>query len=290
MIVPSKGNLNRFEDESKLPALKPGEKAVFRILNIRYDPDTPNQLMIPLITFIRPKQRIVDPTCRTKDKIVTIAHVVEENMEGDAKLEHPKFTHSEGGYKVLFGNNPKDVDEYQFLKMCNENATNEYRNQNVVPVFEEVIPKLIAEKNRNTRNLRFEAMEIAKKMKESEVREFAASMSWEQNDDIGVLRDSVEEMAESDPEEFLSRLKDGSRTIRAAIKEAFDAEIIFYDIQKKRFAFKADDSTIFAVTSRVPPKEYVNTLADFFVSDSNAKNVFDLIVNRTKGKKAITEE
>ncbi|MGH7239713.1 MAG: hypothetical protein ACREHG_06560 [Candidatus Saccharimonadales bacterium] len=290
MIVPSKGNLNRFEDESKLPSLKPGEKAVFRILDIKYDPDTPTQLMIPLITLIRPKQRVVDPTCRTKDKIVTIAHVVEENVEGEAKLEHPKFTHSERGYRILFGDNPKDVDEYQFLKMCNENVSNEYRNKNIAPVFEEVVPKVIAEKNRTTRNLRFEAMEIAKKMKESEVREFAASMSWEQNDEVGILRDHCEDMAENTPEEFLARLKDGSREIRAAIKEAFDAEIIFYDISKKRFAFKADNSTIFAVTSRVTPKEYVNVLADFFVSDASAKNVFDLIVNRTKGKKAITEE
>lgn len=291
MIIPSQGNVNKFENPELLPRLAPGEKATFKLLNIKKDPDHPDQLQIPYILFVKPKQRVVDVTSKDKNrKWVVMANVTEERLDGNIEIGHPRFTLKEGGYKILDGNNPKDADEYTFLMLCNENGSNENRDTNVNAVFEEVVIEKIAKEGRRERQKRYDALDYCRKMKDQEVKDFAAAMNWNQLQDMNILRNQVEDMAEATPEEFMNRVSDGSKERKTWIKNALDQDIIYFDIAKKRYAFRADNSTIFSCTALVEPKEYVNTLSDFFVSNAKSGAVYDLMISRVKGKLALEEK
>ena len=63
----------------------------------------------------------------------------------------------------------------------------------------------------------------------ADIRNFVAMMGWDENRDLIVLRDKVEEYAESHPDEFVRRSKNKQNAIYALISRAKSARVITFD-------------------------------------------------------------
>lgn len=287
MIVPQNSNVNNFENPDKLPTLEPGEMAKFRITTIYDDLDHPGTEVVPFLTLIKPKVTIYDPTS-SKRRQITMANVTEEYFDGKFKIDHPAFRGGLSmGYKILRGDIPMEANEYQFLMLHDANGSNPNRNKNVPVLFELIDEARIAKDAKQKRDLKIDAINTARSLKDSDVKRMAASLNWDQEENIIVLRNNLESMAENDPEEFTRAINDRNKEMKIQVKEAFDEDIVFYDAMKRKFCFRADGSTLFSTKDTVAKKEYVNVLTDFFVSDIHSRNSFDLMVSRTKGKKEL---
>jgi hypothetical protein len=290
IVTPDKAKSDKagVQTVERLFPLGPDEVATFQLLSRPQDPDNPGRLRLPFITFIKPVQRIVDPT--SKDlRYISLGNVNQEYSDEAGhlitKTPHPAFFASTQGVKVLHGNRESEVNEYHFLCLCNENASNENRDENVVPVFEQVVAKKVAVTERMERNVRIESLNKARTMSDAETREFAASMGWNSKEVIDILRNQVEQYAEDDPAEFKLRAEDANRALRANVKMALDENIISYQPENKRFVFVADKSVVFAYPTRIEGTQFVDRLSEFFISNkTESKKIYETTVSRLKAK------
>ncbi len=291
--------LNNFENEQALSTLfpfGPGDTAIFQLLDRREDPDNPGRLLVPFMYMVRCRQRINDPTRsdKSKSRYITVANITQEYQDEKGQLvtksPHPIFYGNLQGIKILNGDREADVNEYQFLRMCDENASNENRDKNRTPIFEELNPEKQAAADRLDRQTRYMAIDKAKRMSESEAREFAASMAWDSTQKIDIIRNQIEDFAEQDAAEFNSRLGDVNRTLKANVKMALDENIIAYQVEGRKFIFVADKSTICAYPTRIEATQYVDRLSEFFITNKlEGKKIYELMVSRLTTKLQMVE-
>lgn len=266
--------------------LKKGETAMFRLIGIKPDPHNPGTLLIPSSKGIHTQMRVFDVVDKNgKQETEEVDMMMIDRMEigGKPKLKQVKFQRKTGGMIILSGDRPGDSDTYFYLMMSDERADKEGRNTTVVPVYEYIDTREKARERKQTRERKYEAMKIAKDLNDENVIEFGQAMAWDEKDPV-ILRDMIENFAETDPEDFLNRNADRNKDIRATIKKALDARVLVYDRSSWRFIMKADGSTVYA--HPYDPKDgYIGVLTDWIVSHPNGKNMFDLLKNRLADKK-----
>ena len=98
-------------------------------------------------------------------------------------------------------------------------------------MFFRVDPKQAAEKTRKERTTKRQALNLAAEMGAADIRNFVAMMGWDEKQELVVLRDKVEEYAESHPDEFVRRSKNKQNAIFALISRAKTARVITFDTQ-----------------------------------------------------------
>lgn len=122
---------NDFKEYKDLSIPK-GKMVVFQLLGIMKDPDNPGRNIIPRY-FIRPKDSVV-----IDGKVHDIAVITNQTKEGYTFDSDLSFTPESGGKLILRSGTATDEKRYPFLKLCNTNASNPYRDQSVTPIFREV--------------------------------------------------------------------------------------------------------------------------------------------------------
>lgn len=109
-----------------------GKTVTFQLIGIMDDPDNPGRKIIPR-QFIRPKDSVF-----IDGKVHEIAVITNEN-KGDIQFDTElMFGPENGGKIVLRSGSPVDEKRYPFLKFSNQNASNEYRDESILPIFKEV--------------------------------------------------------------------------------------------------------------------------------------------------------
>jgi bacterioferritin (cytochrome b1) len=97
-------------------------------------------------------------------------------------------------------------------------------------VFYRIDEKNLATEQRAERSLRKKAMDIAEKMSDADAKMFADAMTWGEND-IDIIRNMIEDMAENEPKYFLEMHQDDATAIlyQGTVQRAKDKGKILYD-------------------------------------------------------------
>jgi bacterioferritin (cytochrome b1) len=97
-------------------------------------------------------------------------------------------------------------------------------------VFYRIDEKNLATEQRAERSLRKKAMDIAEAMSDAEAKMFADAMTWNEND-IDIIRNMIEDMAENEPQYFLEMHQDDATAIlyQGTVQRAKDKGKILYD-------------------------------------------------------------
>lgn len=281
-------NFNNISDELKktIPTLESGQVVTFQMLNgtPNNDPDLAERLKTPFFypaTQIRTVDRIQDPFTK---KFVDIG-VVDE-WEGDRPVRYRFFvaglTMSQfQGKFSLTGGSVEDEELFEYLYLSNYRADNSNRDVSVQPVFKLIDALKDSKDKEDTADTLFDALTLAKDIKEDDARELAKSLNWADIADFKILKAEIKNYAKENPKEFLAKIKDESKELKATIKTAVDLDIIKYD----GATGKVTQGTAQLVTfDPTPELDLLTELASWFASAKNGDNVLEVVKKQIKAK------
>jgi len=238
--------------------LKPDERAIYRVINVRPDPDNAGKFLMPSALQIRPVDTVLD---KETGEFVNIAAIERTDIDGNPTFISIVFNASNMGYLFLNGNNPVHQKIYQYLELCNYNESNPDRNANdYEALFTRIDAQKEAKTERNLRKLIVKAVNLALDLDDKKAREVALALGIDA-DTTDELRNELEDYAGDYPEEFLDVVDRASLANETALKDAVKKNIIKNDVNASCFKWVETGKVIFAYT-KGKDKNYFKELAD----------------------------
>ena len=238
--------------------LKTGERAVYRVLNIKEDPDNYGKYIIPAAVQIPSTDVIYD---NHKEDYITIGCIERVKSDGDPVLAPIVFTGQNMGYIFLNGNNALHQKMYQFLEICNFNASNPERNQEIDAIFVRIDAKADAKNERNVRRQIIDAVNLALSLDDEKAKEIANALGIEAAS-IEEIRNKLEDYASDEPQEFTKVAERASLGTESLLREAVKQGFIRNNINASMFEWAETGKEIFKY-KKVANKNYFKELAEY---------------------------
>ena len=258
------------------------EPVTLKLLTVRMNPDNPSQPLIPVYKRI-PNRDVIVVDGNTYD-IAAIASV-----SGDkASFYEIGFWRDEGGYKRFDPRNARQKEQLEFLLMSNYNASNPLRDPSIKPLFEVFRPEDKAKARVDSRMKKIEAISLAAAMSEEECREFAASVGWNEADDIFVIKDKILDWCEKDPVGFIEAQSSRERYVLATLKRAESRNIVTRNPLENSWEWSSTGQVLCSMP-RVSGKDMHEGFVDWYMSDDRALRVFQELESIVYGRSHVSK-
>jgi ribosomal protein L20 len=261
----------------KSTKLKPGEKVVYRILNIQRNPMDPTKWAIPSIKAVPPVDQIYDEKAQ---EYVDIAAVRTVDPKGEHSFHEIHFYGNQGGMLVLNGGRAADQEIHSYLSLCNYNASNPNRDTTKEAIFEFVDESARSEKERKNRNIKREALNAAYDLSGDEVKNYIAALGQDDTRPMDVLRNQLESMADNDPKAFLDLINNKQASMKAVINRAVSKGVILFDSESSRYTWPNGEAIL--TVARTTAGDAADELVSFCVSSAKGEKVFQTIQSKSK--------
>lgn len=276
----------RKELTEKIESFGKSVRYKFNISNINPDPTKYNG------DVVWPNTYTLDPTVfNIKDpydgKMKKIALVESEEVD-ERGVKRQKFRKirvggsSKGVYELNLADSPEAMSYAMFLELHPKMIEGKFLDKGKQQIFSRVNESALATEQRKERSARKLAMDTAEKMSDAEVVEFSNAMAWDSTDELLVLRNKIEELAERTPQMFNDLVSDKKMKYQAAVKRAIDKKIWSYDPASGRLTWV---STGQVITVSVAPEGGIpyDLLAEWFMtSGKNGDNAYNKLVSLEK--------
>ena len=168
-----------------------------------------------------------------------------------------------------------------YLELHPKLKDGDFEDSTKTPIFFRIDERKAAQEAKTERSARLKALNAAEEMSDKQIISFADAMLWDSSEDILVLRNKVEELADTNPEFFNDLVKGKSLEYRAAIKQALNKKVIEFDAGEYKFIWAGNKQTI-SVLSPTGEKNEVEKFAEFLQTggekaDTIYKKIKDLI-------------
>lgn len=182
-------------------------------------------------------------------------------------------------------NNDEDKDKFAFLELHPKNKYGKFYDKNSPGLFFRVDELKEAKDNRRIRKLRTNAMFLAGGYSDHEIRDFVSAMNWDETEDIEVLRNKVEELADKYPEEFEKAINGNAIEYKAVAKRALSAGIIEYSALENQVKW-GNSGELIAVLDNVleSNKNEVDRFAEWLQTSKHGDAVFAKLKKMLSGK------
>ncbi len=177
----------------------------------------------------------------------------------------------------------RDVEAFEYIEMHPKLEGGMFRDKNYPAMVARIDDLKEAKTKLKARELRVTALMVASKMAEQEVRDFAAAMNWNEFQDLDILREKLTALAESDPEFFKKFVDDPQMESKAVVKRALDSNTIAWIPVENKFVWGTNGATI-AMLDRIENGNYIDQMADWFMSHKNGQEVYKKIKSAISGK------
>ena len=149
------------------------------------------------------------------------------------------------------------------------------------PVVSRIDEVQSASNAKKERTARLKALNVAQDMTDKDVFNFADAMLWDSSEDILILRNKVEELADTNPEFFNDLVSGKTIEYKAAIKKAMNKKVIEFDPAEYKFLWCGNKQTI-AMLSPAGDRNEVEKFSEFLQTggekaDTIYKKIKDLI-------------
>jgi len=149
------------------------------------------------------------------------------------------------------------------------------------PVVSRIDEVQSASNAKKERTARLKALNAAQDMTDKDVFNFADAMLWDSSEDILILRNKVEELADTNPEFFNDLVSGKTIEYKATIKKAMNKKVIEFDPAEYKFLWCGNKQTI-AMLSPAGNRNEVDKFAEFLQTggekaDTIYKKIKDLI-------------
>lgn len=274
------GSFNNVSEEIKkrVPKLKKGQVVEYQLLKGFPDPIRPGQLIHPFAKRLKTMFRIWDPGAnKGQGEFVDVGLIRGKDKEGNVIPAPGTFIR--GGKMGLEGGIVANEELYEILELSDENESNPYRDKSVEPKFKRVDEVRDAEVRTRRRNDKLEALTYISSLNPEEARELAASLGWNEQDELTVINDKLGEFAEKEPKKLLDFLNDPMLKNRALIKIAETKGIIKFDRSTNRAVWGATDAPI-ASLDRADGKTEYDAMADWIAMHKDGNKTMENIRNQ----------
>lgn len=273
------------ELSAKIKALGKKVKFKFNISHENPDPEKyDGKVIYPNMYTLDPRTyRIVDPYEERQgvSKSKEIGLVNKIDREGIPESFHRvRVTFREAGIKEFKPEESYDDFEFvMYLLMHPKLKNGRFQSPDKTSIFELIDEQADAKLRKDRRDARVKALNVVREMDELKVTEFADAMLWDTTIDIDLLKDQVEELAESNPDFFNDLVKGKSIEYQAVIKKALDKQIIGFDPGEYKYIWRSSNQ-ILTVLSPTGEKNHVEKLSDWLQTGGQKS---DEIYKRIKG-------
>lgn len=255
--------------------LKPGQTVTYRLANMRPIPMDPSRLAIPTIFEVPAIDQIYN---KETGEYYDIAAVRSFDAQGNHTFHPLYFTRQSAGHLTLVGGRAQDQEIHSYLSLCNYNGSNPDRDTSKEIMFELVDEEAKAELQAKTRNLKREALNAAADLSPEEVRDYIAALGKDDTRTVKVLRNEIEDLADSDPQAFMDLISNKQAVMKATVNRAIKKGVIIFNEEQSRFEWPNKE----AIFTAARGSEAVNELISFCVSSAKGEAVYKTIQSKAK--------
>jgi hypothetical protein len=278
------GAYNNVPKEIEPKPLSRGTTILYRLVNYvidNSDPAKPNRRVWPKAIKIPTLDRIMHPTENT---VIPIGVVNTVDRDGNPSIDSYWVRGMENdGYFILSGDSVKDQYYNWYFQLCNFNRSNPRRDTSIDPLFELVDAPGDAKRELKKFDVELEAMLYVRDMNTQDLKNLAASLSWNEKEDIDILRNMAKDLAKRDPIKFNALITGKDVELKAFIKRAKDAGTIVYDQRQNKVILNGETIATFA---RVEGMDWLSQMADWIKTAKNGESTLQAIKKSIANKLA----
>lgn len=261
----------RAELEEQIKSFGKKVRFKFNISNANPDPQKYNGNIIwPFLWTLDPAIfTIVDPYEKRvgKQKAKQIAMVERLNDKGvPDKFFRIRVHGRDQGNVRLDLENPTDQERCMYILLHPKLSGGQFSDKTKQQVIIRVDEKKEAQIAKEVRHAKKLAYLAATEMTEDQLTQFAAAMLWDETDDIDILRNKAEELAETSPEMFNDLIVGKSIEFRATVKRAIDSQLIAFNPTENKFTWVSNQQTIATLGMGLDGKSEVERLAEWLMT------------------------
>jgi hypothetical protein len=231
----------------------------------KYNGDTvyPN-----MYTLDPSKFTIIDPyeDRPGKSKTKNIALIDDRFLNDQGIPERFKKVRVKGSDKsilrLMIEDNIDDFYMAMFLELHPKFKGGQFMSRATNQVFSRIDETAAAKEARSERSERLKALNAAQSMSDDELINFADAMQWDSTESFEVLRNKVEELADTNPIYFNDLVKGKSIEYQSLIKQAVDRSIIAFDASEYKFVWATNNQPI-VVLSPVTGKNEIQKMSEW---------------------------
>jgi hypothetical protein len=155
-----------------------------------------------------------------------------------------------------------------FLELHPKMENGMFQDKTKTSVFKRIDEAKAASDAKQIRTARLKALNVAQAMSDKEVLNFSDAMLWDSTEEIVILRNKVEELADASPEFFNDLVSSKAIQYRSVIKQALDKKIIEYSGGEGKFTWESNQQPI-AILGVAPGKTHVEKLAEYLMTNGD---------------------
>ncbi len=280
--------------EDKVDSLGTTVRYRFKIEHDNPDPEKygGKKVIFPALYTLDPAVfSINDPYEKRSDKsrskrIGLVDGVDEKNLPNRFR-KIKLYDRDRGIYVLNLKDDPEHRDFAMYLELHPKMEGGLFSDKSRQQIFSRIDENAFATQQRKERSIRKVAMDTAEKMSDAEVLEFAQGMLWDDTQEIGILRNMAEDIAESTPEMFNDIVNDKRIKYRAAIKRAVDNKIFNYNPDDCKLTW-ASNSQIIVTLGRGELDNDYERLGDWLMTGgTQAEQVYKKLQSLEKSAKPV---
>ena len=184
---------------------------------------------------------------KSKSKKIGIVEAVDENGKPNRFRKIRVMAPQKGVLILDLENSQEDYYTAFALELHPKLIGGKFEDKNAYRVVTRIDENAEAETKRKERTARKKALDAAESMEDADIVNFADAMMWDSGEPANILRNKVEELAETDPEFFNDLIEKKEIQVRALVKQALDKRIITHDPVENKFMWASNMQLITAL-------------------------------------------
>lgn len=224
-----------------------------------------------------------------KTKTKTIALIDENAISADGLPEKFVKVRVNGASKSVLTLNIEDNREdfymAMFLELHPKNKSGKFARKDVFQVFSRIDENAAAREARTERSERLKALNAAQSMSDTELIDFADAMQWDSSDNIEVLRNKTEELADTNPIYFNDLVNGKAVEYQSLIKQAMNKDLISFNYGEYKFVWSGNQQTITTLSPTGTQTE-IQKLSEWMQTNGNkGDDLYKKLKSLVKGEK-----
>jgi hypothetical protein len=257
--------------------IKPGQTVSYRLTGLQPNPMDPSRIAYPALRSVPSTDQIWEPETESYIDIAAVKSVAPDGTHDFHKIY---FYGAAGGVVTLHGGRAIDQELHSYLSLCNYNASNPNRDTSKPAIFEVIDEAKRSEVERLSRNTKREALNIAADLSADEVRDYVAALGLDDTGKLEVLRNTLEELADKAPKQFMELIGNKQAVMKAAINRALKKGVIVFNPEQSRFIWP--NGEVVLTVSRTTGGDHIEELIGYCVSNAKGEKVYATISSKAK--------
>ena len=287
-MLQQQGIYNDFTDELRAEIDKKIE-GFGKKMRIKFDISKPNpdpakyngNTIYPFLYTLDPKTFKITDTYEKrpgKQKVKNVGIVDKINEKGDvASFKCVRISERMKGVLELDLTVPEQLEMAEYVLLHPKLKEGKYMDSQKIQMISIIDENKYATEQRTLRSAKTQALNFAMQMSEKQVVEFADAMNWDSTEEMSIIRNKIEDLAEHTPDIFNDLVKDEKMKFQAVVKQAFDNKIISYDPTGNRIIWVSTTQPIAQLGTDLDKNEVERAALWFQLGGENATKAFEKI-------------